>query len=305
MSGRLARLALSLYPLGFRRRYGAEMRALVEETPPNALLVLDLLKGAAMAHLRPPASAAGLVSASETVRASMSNVLACWVLFAAVGFGFYKTTEDGPFRVAGEAHPVLGYAHLSVQILAVLASAAVLLGASPLILAALEAARRERTLRPLIAAPPMAVLVFAALTAGLILAAHSQQGRTAGAAGRGIFIAWELAGLACAAVCVLASRRVLFAVSPTRATLLFALAASMLVACAMVAMAGATALYTVVLALHESSLAASANGPLMVFSVSVSLAGQVLVMAGAGAVAALTTVRGCRAAPGLARAHKS
>ena len=303
MSRRLALSVLSLYPLGFRRRYGAEMRELVEGTPPNAMTVVDLLRGALIAHVRPPASAAALVSASETVRASMSNVLACWVLFAAAGFGFYKTTEN--FNLAEHAHPVLGDAHLSVQILAVLASGAVLLGASPLILAALRAARRERTLRPLVAAPPLAVLIFAALTAGLILAAHSPHARSAGAAGRGIFIAWELAGLACAAVCVFASRRALFAVSPTRASLLFAITASTLVACAMVVMAGATALYTAALALDDSSLAASANGPLMVLSVSVSLAGQVVVMAAAGAVAALTTVRGCRAARGLARSDQA
>src|ERR1022692_587373 len=108
MSRPLARLALWLYPLAFRRRYGQEMRALLDQTPTRALAVLDLLRGALAAHLRPPATADGLVDSADRMRASASGVLACWVVFAAAGFGFYKTTEGAPFTAAGHAHPLLG-----------------------------------------------------------------------------------------------------------------------------------------------------------------------------------------------------
>jgi hypothetical protein len=101
MTRRLAGLALLLYPLAFRRRYGQEMRALLDETPPGVLTVLDLLRGALAAHLHPPAGLAGVVDAGDRLRGSMSGVLACWVVFAAAGFGFYKTTEDHPFEAAG------------------------------------------------------------------------------------------------------------------------------------------------------------------------------------------------------------
>ena len=54
MSARLGRLTLRLYPLAFQRRYGDEMRALLEQSPPGWLGVLDLARGALIAHLRPP-----------------------------------------------------------------------------------------------------------------------------------------------------------------------------------------------------------------------------------------------------------
>jgi hypothetical protein len=52
------------------------------------------------------------------------------------------------------------------------------------------------------------------------------------------FIAWRLAGLACGGVCVVASRRALFAVDVSRGRLLSAYVCAML----LTAMAGATVL---------------------------------------------------------------
>jgi len=53
MSTRLARLALALYPLAYRRRYGQEMHALLGDVPPGLRGLLDLVRGALAAHLRP------------------------------------------------------------------------------------------------------------------------------------------------------------------------------------------------------------------------------------------------------------
>ena len=137
MTSRLAGLTLRLYPLAFRRRYGEELRAWFEEVPPSTRDVFDLLCSALVTHLRPPRVGAGLVSAGERVRASASGVLACWVAFVAAGFAFYKTTEDAPFTSAGEPHALLGARALgAVQMLALVGSAAVLLGAAPLVVAA-------------------------------------------------------------------------------------------------------------------------------------------------------------------------
>lgn len=295
MTRRLAQLVLCLYPLAFRRRYGEEMLALVEESPTRMPAVLDLLRSAILAHLRPAALETGLVGSADRIRASMSGQLACWVAFAAAGFGFYKTTEDAPFAAAGHTHHLLGGAHLAVQVLAVLASAAVLLGASPLIVTALGRARVEPRLRRLVSLPPLAVVLFVGLTRLMELVASSQPAGHASSTGGFAFIAWSVAGLGCGAVCVVAARGALFAVPMPRGRLLAAFGCGTLVTAAMVAIALAASLYAIALLTDASSLAASGNGPFQLVSVGVSLVLQLLVMVLAATLAATTTRRGWRA----------
>jgi hypothetical protein len=295
MSRRLARLALSLYPLAFRRRYGEEMLALLDEAPPRAIAVLDLLRGAMAAHLRPPAGVEALVDPADHVRASLSAQLACWVAFAAAGLGVFKTTEEATFASAGRAHPILGGAYTAIQVIAVLASGAVLAGALPLIAAALGRARREPRLRRLVSLPPLAVLAFAGLTGVLVLVAHAKPAHHTSSAGGVVFLVWGVIGLACGAVCVLAARGALFAVPMPRWRLVAALVCGTLVTAAMVAIALATTLYGIALFADASQLAASGNGPFQLLSVGVSLVLLVLVMVLAAALAATTTRRGWRA----------
>ncbi|MGA8744336.1 MAG: hypothetical protein WB507_00535 [Solirubrobacterales bacterium] len=296
MSRRLCQIALSLYPLAFRRRYGEEMRSLVDEEPARAPAAIDLLRGALAAHLRPPTAAAGLIGPSDRVRASLSGVLACWVLFAAAGFGFYKTTEETAFRAAAHAHPLLGGAHLAILVAALVASATVALGASPLIAAALAEARRRGSLRALLGLPALSLVLFAGLTAALALLARSHASVGLGGVA---FIAWGIAGLACAAVCVLASRAALFAVPLAPWRLLAALAGGTLLSAAMAVITLATAAYAIALPLQAPHLAAASNGPLGVLSVTASLLLQVIVMVAAGTLAAITTRRGWRVAAQL------
>lgn len=299
MIGRLARAALGLYPLAFRRRYEQEMEAVLEQSPVRPSTVLDLLRGAAKAHLRPPAAVADRVGPGDRVRASASGVLACWVAFAAAGFAFYKTTEDHRFESAGHAHPVLGFAHLGVQALAVLGSLAVVLGASPLILAALAAARRDRSLRAWTAVPPLAVAVFAGLTAILvgIARANGSHGPTVG--GGIAFIAWGIAGLGCGAACVVGARKVLFAMPPERRSLLAAFAGAAVATAAMAGMTVAVALYAVALPIDATHLSGAANGPLQAVSASASVIAATVVMAVATALAETATYRGWHAAAQL------
>jgi hypothetical protein len=216
MSRRLAQLVSALYPLAFRRRYGEELTALLMDAPPRMLAVLDLLRGAIVAHLRPTVAEGVLVDPADRLRASASGQLACWVVFAAAGLGFYKTTEGEPFVAAGHAHHLLGDTHLAVQALAVLASAAVVLGTLPLILAALVQARAEPHLRRLVSLPPLAVLVFAGVTGLLVVLAHFEPAHHTSTVGGMAFIIWAVAGLACGAVCVVAARAALFGVAVPR-----------------------------------------------------------------------------------------
>jgi len=288
MTGWLARQALRLYPLAYQRRYGEEMLVLLEEQPPRVGTVFDLLKGAARAHLRPADAPAGVVEAADRVRASTSGVLLCWVFFAAAGFAYYKTTEDAPFSAVGHVHPLLRDTHLAVQALALVASAAVVLGALPLILSALGQARREPVLRRTVALPFLPVLGFGALTAVVIALAHNSAG------GSGVAVVWGIAGLACGMTCVLACRKALFSTPTATARLRVALAAGTVVTLAMVAIALATAVYAIALSADASRVAAAPNGPFQVLSVTASLIVQVVVMVGAGALATVATVRAWR-----------
>lgn len=305
MSRRVATFALALYPLAFRRRYGEEMRQLLHDAPPSPMGVVDLLRGAFAAHLRPPHVLVDAVAPAERVRASVSAVLACWVVFAAAGFGFYKTTEDAPFGAAGEAHVLLGGAHLAVQILAVVGSAVVLLGAAPLVLAALARARREPGLRGLVSAPPAAVGLFALFTGLLVVEAHYPHADHASNVARFVFVLWLPSGLACGGVCVVAARRALFAITVPRIWLIVALGCGAIATAAMAAVALASVTYAIVLVADASGIAASANGPFGTMSTAASLVGQAVVMALAASLSSITTLRGGRAARQLVGAQFS
>lgn len=291
----MSHLALALYPLAFRRRYGEELRSLIDESPPRAMASVDLLRGALAAHARPSPGLAGAVDPPDVIRSSASGILACWVLFAVAGFGFYKTTEDHPFSAAQHSHPLLGGAHLTVQVIAVIGSMAVLGGALPLVLTALGAARADTRLQRIVAVPFLAVGIFALLTAVLIAVAH-QSHHLPGSLGRGAFIAWELAAGACAVVCVAVAKRVLFEIPVPRGSLLAALALGTLATAAMVLMTVAAGAYALALPHADMGLASQPNGPLGVLDVHESLLLQALVMCAAATLALVTTRRGWHAA---------
>jgi hypothetical protein len=289
MTRRLQRLALALYPLAFRRRYGGEMRALLEDSPPEPAVLPDLVMGALRAHLSPPPGLDCMVTTSERLKGSLSGVLACWVAFAAAGLAFYKTTEGVPFNTAGGERIALFGLHLAVAALAALASGAVLAGAAPLIATALGRARRDGALRRLIALPVAAVATFAALTGAISVLAQRHPGAAGGGAG---LIAWILAGGGCAVVCVLTSRRVLFAIPIPRRRLGLAFIAAMLVTGAMAAIAVAVAFYAVAMVLGASHLATAENGPALIStSTWLSLTMQLTVMSASTALATITTLR--------------
>jgi hypothetical protein len=257
---RLVKAALAAYPLAFRRRYGEEMLALVEDSPSSVWAVLDLLRGALVAHARPVEGLSAAVGVGDRLRASASGVLACWIAFAAAGFGFYKTTEDHPYSEAGSSHPVLGGAHLAVQLLAIIASIAIVAGALPLVMAALRQMRLARAARRPTGLAVGSVALFAIATMALVLLGHPAHALPA--ADRVVFSIWILVGLASGAVCAFAASRGLFAIGVRRWALVAALACGTLVTAAMALMTLATALYVVSLAVDASGLAGRRQRPL-------------------------------------------
>jgi hypothetical protein len=112
---RLAELALALYPFAYRQRYGEEMRALLDDTEVDGRAVLDLGRGALVAHMRPAVRA---IDAENRLRLSAKGILVCWVLFAAAGLGFYKTVEGTTFTALGDVHPAVSGLYLAIQVIA-------------------------------------------------------------------------------------------------------------------------------------------------------------------------------------------
>ena len=291
MSRRAQKAALALYPLAFRRRYGDEMAALVEDSPAGPRATFDLLRGALLAHARPAPGIAAALSSEDRLRATASGVLMCWIAFAAAGFGFYKTTEDHPFSKAGDVHRALGGAHIAVQILAIIATIAILAGALPLVVTALRQARRARAVGRATGLALGSVALFAITTTALVVFAHSARSISHAAAGVA-FVAWILVGLVSGGVCALAARNGLFAIKVRRRGLVAALACGTLVSAAMALIAVATALYVAALTLDASALAAEGNGPFGVLSVAVSIGFQLIVMLAAASLASVSTRRG-------------
>jgi hypothetical protein len=294
MTARLARLALNLYPVAYRRRYGEEMRTLLEDQPATARTALDLIRGALLAHVHPQNAPTGAVDPADRIRASASGVLMCWVLFAAAGFAFYKTTEDQPFSAADYTHPVLRDAHVTVQAVALMASALVVLGALPLIAAALVRARRDPGVRRSVVLALVPVIGFALLTAIVVVLAHSAGQHHTSGVGSGIAVVWGIFGLGCGVGCVVGCRAALFGTPVSQSSLRAALMFGTFVMVAMFMIAAATAIYAVALATDAAGVAAESNGPFQVLNASTSLVVVTIVMVATAGLAATATRRGWR-----------
>lgn len=290
-SARLARFALALYPLAYRRRYGKEMAALVEDQGASPRVVADLVQGALRAHLRPEPAPAGSVDRDARVRLGLGAVLLCWVLFAIAGLALYKTTEGRSFE--GSAAPgLLAVAHLGIEILAGIGSLAVVVGAAPLVLAALGQVGARPEVRRAALLAGACVATFVGATAALVLAAQAGAHLAAGVDAL-VLAAWSLVTLGCGVGCALAARRGLFAIEPGRRTLHLAATCAAAVAAAMAGIAFLTLAYLVVAA---TGLASTPNGPLGTPDTRLSLLLQLAAMVAVAIPAALGAGRAWRGA---------
>ncbi len=285
----MTRRLLSLYPEAWRDRYGEEMSALLDETPPSITATLDLLRGAVTAHLRPLAGSTPAVRARGTI----AHVLGCFIVFCVFGLGFAKTTEN--YGYTEHVHPLLGISHSVILIAAIVAAGALALAAAPLAFSSLAVARRTRepALIKLIAVPPAAIAIFAGSVALLVLWLNAHHHR-AGAGG------WLLLGLCvlCAAAggfaCWAAPRAIMRRIDVAPSTFAFSVAAVGLVAVCMLAIAVATGVFLVGIVADASNLGASGNGPGQLIDVTASIALQFIAMLGLSAVAAVSAARGRR-----------
>lgn len=277
MSARLARLALALYPLAYRRRYGNEMQALIEDSGASPGSVVDLLRGAARAHLRPDPRVETELGPDDRVRLGLGSILLCWVVFAVAGLGLYKTTEGHSFAAAGDAHGVVGTAHLAIQILAAIATAAVVVGAAPLVLAALRQRRDRGAVERATVIAVGCVVVFGIAGAGLVVVANLRPAPSEALSAIS-FAIWTVLALGCGIGCALAARAGLFAITIPRDMLRVTSACAIVVVLGMAGIALGTAVYLAALAHDAPGLAGQGNGPLELLSVGASLAIQLAVM---------------------------
>jgi hypothetical protein len=293
VSARLARLALTLYPPAYRCRYGGEMEALLEDQGPSAAAVVDLLRGAARAHLRPEPGLAAELGPDDRLKLGFGSVLLAWVVFSIAGLALYKTTEGSSFSSAGDAHGLLGAAHLAIQVLALVATAAVVLGAVPLVVAALRQARDRRTARRAAFLAARFVAVFGLATAALVAVAHAGSAPS-DVVDAVILALWTGLALACGIGCAVAGRIGLLAIAVPREVLRFSAGCAVVVILGMVGIATATAFYLAALAHDAPGLAGHGNGPLGILSVGASLGIQLAVMVAVGVSAGAAARRRAR-----------
>jgi hypothetical protein len=139
-----ARGALRLYPRAWRERYAAEVAALLPQHDVTPRTVLDLLRGAADAHLHGDLLEGGN-SMPRRVRASEIAIFCAVALFGLAWLPVLRVADPAPaWRAAVGAHPALGAAYLAVRLAGLAAALAVLAGGAPILLASLAGALRAR-----------------------------------------------------------------------------------------------------------------------------------------------------------------
>ena len=162
------RLALRAYPPSFRRRYGGELSALVDDLGASASAG-DLWRGAARAWLRP--SLTGTDAPRQRVQASLATTWVAWCAGFLVAPATNRALLDPP--LAGTDATVRGLLDAGT-ILFGLGWALALLGALPIVVRSVLPALRtpgRTALRPLLAPLLLSALVGAGLVT-LVLLRH-------------------------------------------------------------------------------------------------------------------------------------
>jgi hypothetical protein len=282
---------LRLYPVGWQRRYGEEMGALLEDDPPSVRGLATLVTGALRAHAR-PGPWRSTVAPGERVALSVWATFACWIALSVAGASFQKETEEGTFALAASQHGVLGIARTVVIVGALLGAAAIAVGGLPLLWQALREARSGGwTLRIALVMPLACLLLLAAVTAALLALTPEQLEGTSTALRLALVVPWWTAGAAFALACALAPRVALARFEASPRALRRASFAGLVLLSAMALVTAGLAVYCVGLVRLEPPLSAQSGGPLWPSTSLVLAAGAAL----AAACTALASVSATRA----------
>lgn len=287
----MKRALLALYPQAWRRRYGAELEALLEDDPPGPRATFDLVRGALAAHLHP---LPGLTPAEGASNAVL-GVLACFICFCFVGGGFAKATEDRPFRRVARMQSAIGATHGVVEVAAFAAGVCLVLAALPLAWRAVQAARQsgDNELRRLVVMPPLALGAVGA-TLGLLALVVHHRSHGPGAVGWLALVLVAATSLCAGAVCWAAPRTIMRRLAWEARDLKLPVVAMAGVCACMLVMTAALAAYLAALLSDAPGLAASGNGPLAVLDTKTLLALELIAMLALSAIALLSVSRGVR-----------
>ncbi len=122
-----------LYPHVWRERYGEEFEALLERCLHSPLDVLDILLGALDAHLYlSPADNWRSMNMNNKLRTAILMVFAAYIAFIVAGMSVYGFADDSPFIPMMKTNAGLYVAWTTIQVGAVVALLAVLIGGAPL-----------------------------------------------------------------------------------------------------------------------------------------------------------------------------
>ena len=301
-AGVLVRAALGLYPPAWRARYGAEVRALLDDTGGGAPAAASLAWHAVPAWVCPPRQ---LHDGSGRMRSSLATTGVAWVLLAGLAAVFAQLTQaQGSTQGATLAqHPVIQWSYWAFDGLLVVSVLAVAVGGIPLWLLMLRTAPRRREMAWLLApAAAPAVFLLAAFAIGRLVGRAGAQvvpGRSEsvtdlanGGVGPWWFLALVVLGFAAAVLSAAGPALALRTLRPDGPAVALAARAAAVAAGTM-----ALALAASVVAALGLSLWAPAYGgyhqswPLAVYLPAVLLA---------AAVAVVSAARGIRARPPVA-----
>jgi hypothetical protein len=167
--GVLVRAALTLYPPAWRARYGAEVRALLDDSGGGARAAASLAWHAAPAWVSPPRH---LHDGSARMRSSLATTGVAWALLAGLGAVFGQLAQAQPDS-QGETlaqHPVIQWSYWAFDGCVVVSVLAVAVGGVPLWLHMLRAAPRRREMAWLLAPVVVpAVFLLAAFAIGRLV----------------------------------------------------------------------------------------------------------------------------------------
>jgi hypothetical protein len=154
----------SLYPRAWRDRYAAEFEVLLEQCLHSPLDVVDVLLGALDAHLQllnGEDLSWRMINMLNKLRTTILMVFAAFIGFIMAGFSLVGLADDSPMIPLMKTSPALAAAWTTIQIGAVVALLAVVIGGLPLALTVVRRALAgDRRGRGLLLVP---VLSFLAL----------------------------------------------------------------------------------------------------------------------------------------------
>ena len=128
MNPRMIERLLRSYPPSWRERYGAELRALLDDEHGSWRVSLDVLRAGVTQRLRSAALLGADAPADERRRAGVLLVLCSWSLFVVAGCAYAKLTEHWQAVTPDESRSVAAAAFNIMLLTSELGTVAVLFG---------------------------------------------------------------------------------------------------------------------------------------------------------------------------------